>query len=560
MKIGLYLAYPPYIKALSLKQEGLGRYLSFLIKAFIKNGCSVTVACPRWMLDSLDELIEEENIDRNRIEFIAPKAEPILYKIYLNRVNKLSKIRRRRKGGIKQATLNFADSIVSTLLYTKSIFIFFLIMLAGILFSLVLLPFVIILGLLYACTKLLKKVFAKILKSEIENTDLKTNLKKYVKKSRILTSLALHIISVFSTAKIKERIRLSAAEEIIRRIKYMIDGPDVWYSPMAFWSEFNNIKGTKVICAPDLVSTEFATSFSVNLFSEATNDVRKTIDMGKYFITYCDYLKNTLLVNKFSKRPENIRAIPHAVNQTLDFINIEKNYTAKTFDYDINRYFARNRVLCDIYNNSIDMKKYLTGYKNNFSFKDVRYIFYASQVRPNKNLLSLIKAYEYLLRDKYIFVKLFLTCDINLNKSVRDYVYEKRLQYDVLCFHGVNNQQLSALYMCADLVANPTLYEGGFPFTFGEGMSVGTPSVMSKIQQVTEVTDGYNLNEFLFDPYDYIDIANKIQYGLEHRDELVKRETPLFQELSRRTWDDVGREYIQAFKYFIDKNSREQVK
>ena len=168
----------------------------------------------------------------------------------------------------------------------------------------------------------------------------------------------------------------------------------------------------------------------------------------------------------------------------------------------------------------------------------------------------LIKVYERLLRERKISVKLILTCDINQEPELKQYIYAKRLQYDVLFFKSVSSQQLAALYMCAQLVVTPTLYEGGFPFTFGEGMSVGTPSIMSNIPQVIEVLEEYDFiqkaQKWLFNVYDDQDLEKKLYFALEHFEELKENQQELYDLLNRRTWKDVGKEYIFLFERLLN--------
>ena len=193
---------------------------------------------------------------------------------------------------------------------------------------------------------------------------------------------------------------------------------------------------------------------------------------------------------------------------------------------------------------------YIIGYH----FDDVKYIFYPSQARPHKNLLNLIKAYEVLLRKKYVRMKLFLTCDLSTLPEIKEYIISHRLQYDILSFYNVGTKELAALYHQAELVVNPTLYEGGFPFTFGEGMSVGTPSVMGAIPQVLEMSTGFDLDDIFFDPYNVIDIVNKIEYGINNKEILFEKENRLYQwMLQEYSMEKVGALYVQAFSYAIEK-------
>lgn len=547
MKIGLYLAYPPHSRKFSLKQEGLGRYVSSLLEAFIKKGHDVTIACPPWSIGTIQELLESVNIDKDSVEFLYPKAANIWLDWYYKKSKKKKK---EKKFRFKTAVLNFSDSLVISVVLLKNYFILFVLAIIGAVLFLSVLPF----ALLFILIWKIYSIFCRIMKRFVK----KEYLKEEMRKVSVLSEIYRHFRSVLSSERIKELLRYDNAQQIIRAIDGMKEPADVWYCPMAFWPEFNNITGTKVTCAPDLVTTEFATNFSVDKLSENTENVRKTIKGGTYFITYSEYLKNSLLVHTFGKQIDNIGVIPHSVNDTKRYIDVTKCFNKKGFDYDVNIKYAKGilRSLADI-NTTSYMRG--TDIESGFDFTDIQYIFYASQLRGNKNILTLVKAYEYMLREKNVKVKLFLTCNLHDNKVVQKYIFDHRLQYDILTFHGCTNPQLSALYKCAALSVNPTLYEGGFPFTFGEGMSVGTPSVMGRIPQVLEGIGDYDFDCCLFDPYSYKDMAEKIIYGLEHREELYKLQKPLFDKMKERTWEDVGEEYIKVFQRFVEMDRERDV-
>ena len=66
---------------------------------------------------------------------------------------------------------------------------------------------------------------------------------------------------------------------------------------------------------------------------------------------------------------------------------------------------------------------------------------------------------------------------------------------------------MAAFSHLAVLAVNPTLFEGGFPFTFSEAYSVVTPSIISKIPVVEDVvTDTYLQKRMLFNPYNLDDM------------------------------------------------------
>lgn len=554
MKIGMYLGYAPYIKPMSLKQEGLGRYLAFLTKGFIEAENKLTIACPNWVVPLLDELFDEEGIDTDNVEILTSTSEPVLFRLYVKWINRSrkQKIRRHR---VKRAVIGGMDWFVDILLRSRNVATFaLLVMICGII-GLLSLPFLFVLLLLYGVLRIVRLIL-RVLHINSGTFSIKNLIKRIPRIEFFISSMQ----SRYSGLVMQEKIRRYSTDEIIRKAARMKDSPDVWYSPTAFWGEFNRFPGVRVICAPDLVTAEFPFKFSQGSFIDATKKISETIAEGTYFITYCEYLKNNLLLGKFFKGKEDVVVVPHAQNDLMPFLDLADYFKRVPFKEDVNRYFARNIIMPGILGASVNMHSYLIqpdSYQN-FSFRDVDYLFYPSQVRGNKNILNLVKAYEYILRERNIPLKLVLTCNLNNDKELLDYIYHKRLQYDVLSFNSVTAQQLAALYMCAKLVVNPTLYEGGFPFTFGEGMSVKTPSVMSSIPQVTEVMQGYGLEDYLFDPYDYMDMSAKIEKGLKNRDDLIAKEQILYDQLKDRTWKDVCREYMQAFEYFIDRSKKNE--
>ena len=117
----------------------------------------------------------------------------------------------------------------------------------------------------------------------------------------------------------------------------------------------------------------------------------------------------------------------------------------------------------------------------------------------------------------------------------------------MLCLTDLSEQQLAAFYRLADLAVNPSLSEGGMPFTFTEALSVGTPAVMGDIEVTREILVDPDIREAtLFDPYDWRAVARKIEWALENRDDLYARQRAFYDEtLARRRWEDVVAEHVR---------------
>ena len=92
MKIGIYLGYRPSTH-LSLINEGLGRYLAKLVKVLEESGNTIVIACPRWLVGALEELLEEYNLSLEYINLVVPRKEPIIWRFIVRREKKKKKYR-----------------------------------------------------------------------------------------------------------------------------------------------------------------------------------------------------------------------------------------------------------------------------------------------------------------------------------------------------------------------------------------------------------------------------------------------------------------------------------
>ncbi len=529
MKIGIFLGYDPQT---TFTNEGLGRYLGGLIKGFIEEDEKLIIVLPLWLKDSLADLFQEFDISCEKIEFRVMKKVPFIWKVY-NLLHKKKKTKKRRR--IISKAIKLRDHIENILFTTNSalLFVAFIVGLVTLGF-LFLIPFMIIItiGIL---ANILKKLLRVLAKRSCDNLKFDIRLRGISwGRTRLKKGFLLVLTSV------RKMLVKEANKECV----------DIWFVPALFWKETYNLKGVRVNIVPDMVTEKYAIDFCEDKGAiNNIDDCREVIKKGKYFITYSEYVNKTTLQNKFHKYYG--RAIP------ISFTNL-------------GRWISWNKEAEKISNSrefSLQYAKYLLGdlkplnvenaeYYNNYSLTDVEYVFYPSQVRPHKNMETLIRAVHYLIKNKDRNLKLVLTCNnAFFSERIKDFIKESGMDNNILCFHGVTVQQLAALYKCAKLVVNPSLYEGGFVvFTLGEGMSVGTPSVMGNMPQNMDVINDYPIirDEAIFDSNDYMDMAKTIEWGLDNRDKLYRDELPLYEAYLKRDNRFVAHEYIEYFKYVLE--------
>jgi glycosyltransferase involved in cell wall biosynthesis len=272
------------------------------------------------------------------------------------------------------------------------------------------------------------------------------------------------------------------------------------------------------------------------------NKIVSAINKNDFFVTYSNNVKYSTLVDHFNIDEDNIYTVAHAPNRLDQWLEV----TGFPDTQASSDFYAQQLMLVAL---SKQKRSYVQGLG-----KDFKFIFYASQARPNKNIITLLKAYNYLLKEKFWGHKLILTCKAERLSSISDFIKENRLEYDVLFLHGLSIQELAALYKRADLAVNPTLSEGGCPFTFTEALSVGTPVIMSRIPVAEEVLTDPALQEMtFFDPLDWKCLADKILWAVDNLDELKTVQMQTYNQLIQRNWEDVVNEHIDALDAIADR-------
>jgi glycosyltransferase involved in cell wall biosynthesis len=529
-KYGIYLGYPPTV---DLRAEGLGRHLAeFLKGAQGRTDVEFVIACPSWMRPNLIGLFEACNVAFDHLEIISPPSKPLLLSVYEKYLAFRQRAHARPQSkGLRAQLAAFAAAtrlrIERRLVSTRSIFIA-----TALSFGLFLLlaP-----GAAMRKATLLWMLPARLVQ---KSQSLIARLRNAAKPGERAEEPA---VSARQESLLMRLYRLmeDSEAELVRDMLEARTDIAAWYSPTAFWPHFNQLAAPRLMCVPDVVLTDFPAGFALHGGSNLRKNfqqLEKAIGGGEYFVTYSHQTKWHTLVERYGVEPDTVFVVPHGANRLDELVSI-----AGFADNE-----AATDALCRKLFRAALQRAVDNPYEKSVTFNDeARFLFYASQFRPNKNLLSLLRAYEYLLKRRFIGHKLLLTGKAPEMSDVKRFIIEKNLQNDVLCLHGLSEQELAACYRLADLAVNPSLSEGGCPFTFTEALSVGTPVVMARIPVTEEVIIEPELQELmLFDPYDWTDMADKIEWGLHNRDLLLARQKPFYDRFAQRSWRNVVDEYV----------------
>ncbi|MGR2709432.1 MULTISPECIES: glycosyltransferase [Pseudomonas] len=531
---GIYLAYAPGV---DLRHEGLGRYLAAFLKgAAGRDDVKFILVCPSWTKQALHDLFQSEGVREGVFEIVCPPNIPMILRCY---EQYMAKKKRPKKPSLKQR-------IVKTLFSWRAM------LLTHVEERLIVVdsfPGVLRLGLEATALGLLLLLMSPVLilvPLYVLQLKIKVVMQKFLRPVRRLINPLLASAEAPKEdtffLRLYRRLEQVESDRMLLLINKMTD-VKAWYGPTAFWPAFNKILAPRLMCVPDVVLADFPVGFSKvggERFLQVYERVEAAIQGGQHFVTYSQSVKWHTLVERYALPSSAVSVVHHAPNDLSVHVAVKgwveaaeaasKNYCVMLFKGALKK--ASNRMYSSTFNNG-----------------DVKFIFYASQFRPNKNLISLLKAYKYLLHHEFIRHKLILTGHAEGFPLVKAFIQEHHLENDVLCMHGLSVGELAACYALADLAVNPSLSEGGCPFTFTEALSVATPVVMARIPVTEEILVDAELQKVtFFDPYDWRDIADRIQWGLLNRDELLGIQLRAYALLSKRSWADVVNEHIDILE------------
>jgi len=150
---------------------------------------------------------------------------------------------------------------------------------------------------------------------------------------------------------------------------------------------------------------------------------------------------------------------------------------------------------------------------------DGRFVLYAGNIKPHKNLERLIEAFHTLRKQGVEDVRLLIIGDeISKYATLRRAVHRLKLHQHVRFFGFVPDKTLAVLYRLASVFIFPSLYEGfGLPPL--EAMASGTPVITSNVSSLPEVVGDAAL---LIDPYQADAIADAMLRVLS--DEALRRD------------------------------------
>ena len=524
--IGIFLGYG---RGIPLRDEGLGRLLAFLVGGIAELPAHrLTIACPSWLVQELRALLDEHGVRPGAYALLGAVRRPsgklrhrLASKAWSGHAWVCSRAQRARPLSWRETSTTHESTtslapvrrmLVSELRTAKSMRSW---------------PRAAV------CMARILPLLALGAGIEVASRPPLLSLEATVRLRRLWRTWRAHgsLEAARSVRRHFRRPRLappgaSVADEVPLLIEEINRQQAVrhWLVPTPFWPEIDGIRHSRTLVFPDLVLQEFPLRFCSPDTEVTYARILGTVQRAERVICYSQHTKVRQLIQGVGLASEQIEVIGHARVDLREQLSPGGGADLGQIRETATTVLRENLP---------------TGPGT------APYVFFASHDRGQKNIISLLRAVRILRFRGSEPVRLILTCARRPGSTVDRFVSEHDMEPLVLFFPRVPNRVLAALYACASTAVNPTLFEGGFPFTFTEAFSVGTPSLMSDIPMVRErVTDQALRARMLFDPFDPQDLSLKLQWGLANRDRLLEMQRPLYEGFPR--WVDVARRYCEA--------------
>jgi len=179
---------------------------------------------------------------------------------------------------------------------------------------------------------------------------------------------------------------------------------------------------------------------------------------------------------------------------------------------------------------------------------DRPFLLYVGNLKPHKNVTTLLRAFAQLHRGKKLAHSLVIVGqDARWNRSILDECSRLRIHDSTIFVPYVSPALLPKLYAAADLFVMPSTAEGfGLPVL--EAMACGTPVVCSNAASLPEVAGDAAL---YFDPASHEELAEQIELLLQS----AALRSSLREEGLRRanqfTWQNFARKHVALYHQLL---------
>ena len=176
---------------------------------------------------------------------------------------------------------------------------------------------------------------------------------------------------------------------------------------------------------------------------------------------------------------------------------------------------------------------------------DDEFVLYVGTIEPRKNLITLVKAFEEVLRSTTLRPQLVIAGKKGwLTDKLFEYIESARLGDRINFIGYLGDDELGALYSACRVMVYPALYEGaGLPTL--EAMACGAPVITTNTPAISEMVGDKAL---LFSPADVHTLARHIIELLTTPAARDSMSRAGIHHAARFSWDRAARETLEIYQ------------
>jgi glycosyltransferase involved in cell wall biosynthesis len=181
---------------------------------------------------------------------------------------------------------------------------------------------------------------------------------------------------------------------------------------------------------------------------------------------------------------------------------------------------------------------------------DENFILFVGTIEPRKNLLTLVRAFDQILRHTTERPQLVVAGGEGwLTDELHHFVRQANFGDRLRMTGYLDDQDLRALYSACKVFVYPSLYEGfGLPPL--EAMACGAPVIASRIPSLSEVLEN---NARFVEPLDEIALATAISELLANETERSRLSAPGLKHAAKFSWDKTARLTMEVYERVLRK-------
>lgn len=318
-----------------------------------------------------------------------------------------------------------------------------------------------------------------------------------------------------------------------------------WLSIFPSFNLAKGLEGHLAVIFPDAIPKVFH-EFSEMAWGRNGNHavweeyVRGSVDRADRLITFSKHVRDRQLRTVFGVFPERVSVVPHASPDLLPNLDFLDRREASAESRAEAGAMLRDHAA-------------LMGwdYLRNYPFEEVPYVAVSTQDRVTKNIRLILDSVLRLIRHDRRDLRILSTAPLHFGADwtpLPSTIEKFQAHRDLVSMPDLPREEHAALYHCAALAVHASIFEGGHaPFPFYEAVSVGTPCLMARGPHVEELIEGQPaLGDFVFDPNDADGLARMIVRTLDARDDALRIQSEVYENLRRRSWSDVANAYADA--------------